>query len=152
MACGLTVEGVSRGRATHAVQVEVLPALSLELTALDDPIPAGRDTVYEIRVYNGGQAAARGLRLVVQVPDCLAAVHAEGPTAWQVRGQQVYFEPLAEMRGNRDAVYRVRVRGMKPGEGRLHAELHAAGLTKPLAQELTSHVQALPSAAARGTP
>ncbi len=148
MAMHLTVEGVSRGRATHAVQVELTPALSLELTAMDDPIAVGQDTVYEARVYNSGQAAARGVRLVVQVPDNLLPVHAEGPSAWQVRGQQVFFEPLAEMRGRVDAVYRVRVRGAKPGEGRLRAEVHTGGLARPLAQELTGHVQGLPRAAA----
>jgi uncharacterized repeat protein (TIGR01451 family) len=146
MALNLSIDGTPRGRATHAVQVEATPALSLELTALDDPIPAGRDAVYEVRVYNGGQAAARGVRLVVQAPENLAPVNAEGPTPWQVRGQQVFFEPLAELRGRVDAVYRVRVRGMAPGEGHLRAELHAAGLSRPLVQELTGHVQGVAAA------
>lgn len=143
MAANLQVEGATPTRATHALQVEATPALAMELTAQEDPIGVGRDTVYEVRVYNAGSAAASGLRLVMRVPEPLAAVSAEGPTSWQIRGQQVYFEPLAEMRERRDAIYRVRVRGMKAGEGRFQVELHANGLARPLEQGRTSHVQAV---------
>ena len=76
-----------------------------------------------------------------KLPDNHTPVHGEGPAAWQVRGQQVYFEPLAELRGRAEAVYRVRVRGAKPGQGRFRVEAHAAGLARPMQQELTSHVR-----------
>jgi uncharacterized repeat protein (TIGR01451 family) len=129
-------------RATHAVQVEAAPSLTLDLTAGDDPVLAGRDSTYEARIYNAGPAAARGVQLVVHVPEHLLPVRAEGPTPWQVRGQQVLFQPLAEMRGRVDAVYKVTVRGVRPGQGRFRADVHAGGLARPLEQELTSRVVA----------
>lgn len=128
-------------RSTFALRIESPPTLALEVTARDDPISVGRVTTYEVRVYNSGQAGARGVRLVLQLPDHLTAVQANGPTLGQIRGQQVFFEPMAEMRARVDAIYRVQVRGVRAGEGRFAAALHAAGMARPLEQELTSHVQ-----------
>lgn len=148
MAAHLEVEGISPVRATHALQIETVPSLSLELTALDDPVAVGQDTTYEVRVYNAGPGRARGVRLTFHVPGELFPVNAEGPTASQIRGQQVFFEPLDSMAGRVDAIYRVRVRGNRPGQGRLRAELHAAGLARPMNQELTAHVRTASSPAA----
>jgi uncharacterized repeat protein (TIGR01451 family) len=142
LASSVQVEGMVPARATHAVQIEAMPAVTLEITPMDDPVGAGRDTTYELRVYNAGPGSARGLRVVAHVPDVMVPVSGDGPTRWQIRGQEVYFEPLPEMRGRVDAVYRVRVRGSRPGQGPFRVQVHAAGLAKPVAQELTGHVQA----------
>jgi uncharacterized repeat protein (TIGR01451 family) len=132
--------GATPVRATHAVRIEAIPSLSVELTALDDRLNVGQETTYEVRVYNAGPGSARGLRLVANLPPNLLPVRAEGPTAWRITTQQVFFEPLAELRGRFDAVYRLRVRGQQAGQGRLRAEIHAISLTRPLQQELSAQV------------
>ncbi|MFO0876305.1 MAG: hypothetical protein U0840_02945 [Gemmataceae bacterium] len=149
LAGSLEVDGMAPMRATHALQLEAIPNLALELTALDDPLPVGRETVYEARVFNGGPAPARDVRVVIQVPASLVPTHAEGPTPWQIRGQQVVFEPLSEMRQGVDAIYRVRVRADRPGQGRFRAEANAPGLSRPLVQELSSRVPPTGTPAAR---
>lgn len=141
LASSLQVEGMAGVRATHAVQIDAPPSVTLEVTPMDDPVSVGRDTTYELRVYNAGPGSARGLRVVAHLPDVLVPASGDGPTRWQIRGQDLYFEPLAELRGRADAVYRIQVRGGRPGQGAFRAEVHAAGLPRPVTQELTSHVQ-----------
>ncbi len=143
VASHVVVEGRTPVRAIQAIQVEATPSLTLEVTPMDDPIGTGRDTVYEMRVYNAGPGVARGTRLMITVPEVLTPVSCEGPTAWQIRGQQVYFEPLPELHGRMDAMFKLRVRGAHPGQGPFRVEVHAAGVTPALKQELTSHVHAL---------
>jgi uncharacterized repeat protein (TIGR01451 family) len=40
---------------------------------LDDPVEVGRETVYEIRVVNRGNAACINVQIVATVPDAHAA-------------------------------------------------------------------------------
>jgi uncharacterized repeat protein (TIGR01451 family) len=144
LASSVQGEGTTTLRATHAVQIEATPLVTLELTPMDDPVTVGGDTTYELRVYNAGPGSARGLRVAVHAPEALLPVSGDGPTRWQIRGQDVYFEPLTELRGKSDATYRLRMRGVRPGQGPFRAEVHAAGLPRPVAQELTSHVKPSP--------
>lgn len=137
-------EGINEGRTVSAVHVEAVTTLAVELIAHDDPLAYGTEGTYDVRVYNAGATAAQAVALTVDLPDHLLLSHAEGPTRWRAEGQRVRFEPLAGMRPRVDAIYRLRVRGIRGGEGRFRAEVRAAGVTAPVQQELTSHVRGGP--------
>jgi uncharacterized repeat protein (TIGR01451 family) len=141
-------DGMAEARLTQALHVEVAPTLALEATVLDDPLPVGGETTLEIRTWNQGPAEGTNLRLMVQVPETLVILRAEGPSNGQVRGQLVAFDPLPRLAARADAVYRVRVRGLRPGGGRFRVELQAASLANPLSQEVTSNVRGAPAASA----
>jgi uncharacterized repeat protein (TIGR01451 family) len=134
-------DGMAEARATGAVHLEGVPALSLEVVAQDDPIDPGAETVYEMRVLNQGNGPSADVRLVAWLPDGLIPVRPDGPTPAQVRQQQVVFEPLPQVRPHDDVVYRIRVRGRQPGEGRFRVELTTASLPRPVREEVSTHVR-----------
>jgi uncharacterized repeat protein (TIGR01451 family) len=135
--------GQTEARATAAVHVEAVPTLTLELTARDETVPVGGESVYEVRVVNQGQTPASGLILIAALPTGLRAIQAEGPAHWHALGQQVSFEPLARLGPRADAVYRIRVRGDRPGAGTFRAQLSAAALPHPVLGERAARVVAV---------
>ena len=122
---------ITEARATHAVRIDSVPTSSLTLKTQDDRLAINGETVCEVRLFNQGPNNLRDARLVVQLPEGLDLVIAEGPSRWQLRGKQVVFEPMAELRPRVDAIYRLRVRAVKGNDLTIQAELHAAGMEKP---------------------
>jgi uncharacterized repeat protein (TIGR01451 family) len=135
--------GQAEARATTAVHLEAVPALTLELSARDEAVPVGGESVYEVRVVNQGDTPASGVVLLAALPDGLRATQAEGPARWHAQGQQVAFEPLGQLGPRADAVYRIRVRGEHPGAGSFRARLSAAALPQPVLQERAARVVAV---------
>jgi uncharacterized repeat protein (TIGR01451 family) len=140
LAAAVQAENVAEVRTTRAIHIAAAPALTLEMMAHDNPLAAGAETTYEVRIYNAGPAPAGEVRLRLILPDNLLAVQASAPTRWQIQGQQVLFDPVEQMRGRVAAVYRLRVRAVRAGMGRCRAELTADGMTKPIQQELAARV------------
>jgi uncharacterized repeat protein (TIGR01451 family) len=136
-----TAERVAGATATHAVHVEGVPALALEVLAPDAALAVGGETTYELRVLNKGSAPGENVRLVAWLPEGLAAVQVEGPVPGAAQGQQVVFLPLAQLPPRVDAVYRIRVRGRAPAAGRFRVELRADSLPRPVREELSTLVR-----------
>jgi len=112
---------------------------------LADPEPAlevGGETTYEIHVLNRGAAPTRDVLVQAVVPDEMTLLKADGPAgqAARVQGQQVAFGPLASLDGQDFAVYRVRVKATKPGDGRFTASLQCGTMARPLSQEVSTRV------------
>jgi uncharacterized repeat protein (TIGR01451 family) len=111
------------------------PELLLEVADLNDPLPVGAETTYEIRILNPGSAALTGLRVTATLPAGLALRDADGPTAYRSEGPRVVFEPLPQLDARADLLYRVRVRGREAGEWRFAVELKCDQLAAPLCKE-----------------
>ena len=125
-----------RRGATHAVRIDAAPTVSLTLKTQDDRLAVDGETICEIApVQPGAERHARRPARRSRCPRSLEVVGIEGPTRWQVRGQLVVFEPMAELRPRVDAIYRIRVRGVSApddgdpgrGPGRRHGEGPLAG-------------------------
>jgi hypothetical protein len=142
-------EQMAPAPATTAVRLDGVADLALELRAHDDPIDVGAETTFELCVLNQGSSPSAGVRLVAWVPDGLVPTQADGPTPVRIDRQQVVFEPLPQLAARADAVYRIRVRGGRPGEGRFRVEMTAASLRRPVLEEVGTHVR--PGAAGGGT-
>jgi uncharacterized repeat protein (TIGR01451 family) len=137
-------EGLREVRVVRAVHVESPPTLNVDINVPDEQLGHGAVANYEVRIRNGGQTLASGVRLRMILPDSLLAVEASAPTQWHIQGQQVLFEPIDQMNPRVAAVYRIRVRGVTPGAGRFRVEVTADGLNKPVEQERTCRVQGPP--------
>lgn len=127
-------------KAGQAVQVEGVPALMLEVVDLDDPVEVGAETVYEIRVVNQGNAPCRNVRIVATVPEGLNAISGEGPTPYRLQGQQVAFDPVPKLAGRADAVFKVKVKGVKSGDWRFNVNLTCDQLGRPVYEEESTRV------------
>jgi hypothetical protein len=142
-------DGNAEVQATHTTRIDVAPVLAVEALTEDDPV-VGRETTCEVRIINQSATPASAVELVVQLPDNLEVVDLGGPTQGQTLGQQVRFGRMAQLQGRAVAVYRLRLRGQKPGPGRARIEVQAAGLEQPVQRELTCQVKGGPAGGGPG--
>jgi len=141
MYTALSADNVPETRVANVVHLEGAAALSLEVRAREDRLAVGEETVYEMHVFNQGDAPCAGVRLTAALPDEVTPLDAQGPMAGQVQQQQVQFPSLAQLPPRGDAVYRIRVRGQRPGKGYVRAEL-TAEREKPVQSDLSIQVNA----------
>jgi uncharacterized repeat protein (TIGR01451 family) len=127
-------------RADGTFTVEGIAALALELVDLEDPIEVGADLTYEVRIVNQGSCPCTNIQIVAQVPEGLVAKEGTGPTAYKADGVEVVFEPLAKLATKADAVYRIKVKGMQPGDYRFRVQMTCDQLRQPVMKEESSRV------------
>jgi uncharacterized repeat protein (TIGR01451 family) len=129
-----------QAQAEARIRLEGVPALTVEVVDLDDPIEVGGETTYEIRVVNQGSCPCTGLRIQGTASDGLSVVSASGPAPNRVTGQQVVYEPFAKLATKADLLYRVRVKGTQPGDARFTVQLTCDQLRKPVSKEECTQV------------
>ena len=119
-----------------------MSALQVELVDLDDPVEVGADTAYEIRVSNTGSKTETNLQLTCVLPEKMEFRGAKGAgdCRFKVEGREVRFEPLNRLAPRADAIYRVNVRGVAPGDVRFRALIRADGLNEPVLREESTKV------------
>jgi uncharacterized repeat protein (TIGR01451 family) len=135
-------DGAPEATAFQTVHVEGAPPLWLEVVRREEAIDLAAESVYEVRVLNQGTVAVPGVRLIASVSDGLLVTRAEGPTAALAQPKQIVFEPLPQLPGRSDAVYRFRVKGQAPGDWGLLVQVTADQLTKPLVRQVSTKVVA----------
>jgi uncharacterized repeat protein (TIGR01451 family) len=127
-------------KAEAAVHVEGIPALTLEVVDVEDPVEVGAEAVYEIRVFNQGTAFSTGLQLIATMPNGMVAKGAAGPGPFRVQGSQIIFEPVAKLAPRADLLFRVQAVGQQPGDMRFKVQLTSDQLTSPITEEESTHV------------
>lgn len=133
-------DGVPEIRAANVLHVEATAVLALEARAREERVAVGEETVYEMHVFNQGDAACSGVRLTVWLPDEVMPLAPEGPMPGKVQQQQVQFLPLSQLPPRGDAVYRIRVRGQRPGKAHVRVEL-ASDKERPVQSEISIQVK-----------
>jgi uncharacterized repeat protein (TIGR01451 family) len=124
------------------VVVEGIAAVLFQVAGTRNPIEVGGQTTYEIRVVNQGSKAAGNVRVQVLLPPELKALTAEGPTRFTLDNSQVVFEGLPQLPPKTDALYRVRVQGLRPGDLRVRCQLLTDDLQTPVTKEESTQVYA----------
>lgn len=119
---GTAAKGVE-AESEQPVVIEGIAAILFEVRDVVDPIEVNGETVYEISVLNQGSKAATNVRVHVLLPPEMQPVAAEGPAQHVMEGRQVAFEPLARLAPKADTLYRVRVRGIQPGDLRVRVQV-----------------------------
>jgi uncharacterized repeat protein (TIGR01451 family) len=109
-----------------------------------DPLAVGKDGTYDLRITNNGTSADTNVVVTITLPPELTAVPAgivgPGGIRAQRDGQQVRFEPLAEIRPGEPVSFRVVARGVTPGAARVTAEIASSGLAQTVAAEAETRV------------
>lgn len=134
-----------RGAAAEREQpvlIEGLAAIHFQAADTIDPVEVNGETTYEIRVVNQGSKAASNVRLSVQLPAELKPLAADGPSRYAIEGNQVVFEQLARLAPKADAVYRVRVQALRPGDLRTRIQLTTDDMQTPVVKEESTRVYA----------
>jgi len=126
----------------QAVLVEGIAAILFEVVDVDDPIEVGGETTYEIRVLNQGSKAATNVQIGVLLPSEMQPVAAEGPpgTRHAVEGNSVRFDGLSRLAPKADTTYRIRARGLRPGDLRIRVQLTTDEIRTPVTKEESTRV------------
>jgi uncharacterized repeat protein (TIGR01451 family) len=124
------------------VLVEGLAELFFQVVDAADPIEVNSETEYEIRVINQGSKTDTNVRVIAQLPVDLEPIGGDGPTRVRVDGQNVIFEPLARLAPKGSAVYKVRVRGVRPGDHRVRVQVVSDEVRTPVNKEESTRVYA----------
>ena len=140
----LRVEGrAASGLADEArqtVSVQGLVAIRFEVVDVQDPIEVGGETTYEIRVVNQGTKAATNVQVAAVLPPGLKPITGDGPSRFDVKGNQVVFEPLRKLAPKADTTYHVKVQGVQAGDQRIRVQIVTDEVTTPITKEESTQV------------
>jgi uncharacterized repeat protein (TIGR01451 family) len=125
----------ARGLKTDAdllSRVEGLSAILLEVVDTEDPIEVGGDTAYEIRITNTGSKTETEIKLVCTIPDKMEFKNAQGPCKCHEEGRVIVFDSLPKLAPRADAIFRVNVKALQPGDVRFKAQITSTNLVEPV--------------------
>jgi len=120
-----TVTGECADRATSTCRITItgIPAILLEVVDLEDPIPVGRNVVYEIVATNQGSAPATNVRIVATLEESQEYVSSTGVTQARVSGKRIEFNPVPVIAPGAKAVWEVTVKAVEPDDVRFTVEM-----------------------------
>ncbi|MFO0845041.1 MAG: hypothetical protein U0797_22065 [Gemmataceae bacterium] len=121
-----------RAESKLQTRVEGLAALLVEMVDTEDPIEAGADTAYEVRITNTGSKTEENIKLVATVPDKMQFKNAQGPVRYQEQGKTIVFEPIPALAPRADAIFRINVKALEAGTERFKIHVTSANLTDPV--------------------
>jgi uncharacterized repeat protein (TIGR01451 family) len=119
-------------------------ALTMDIAALHEPVTAGKELTYVIRVANNTSAVQRQVTVTAIVPNGMipAPLGTAGPglTQYVIERQNVNFNPVLAVQPGETLTYRVRVRTKSAGKFPFRAEITSQNVTQPIEQEVTTEV------------
>jgi len=125
---------------TMRTTVTGIPALSLEVVDVEDPVRTGSRATYVIRVENQGSATATNIRIACLLENNVQYVSSAGATAGSQEGQTVRFFPLGSLAPKAQAAWRVVVEAVTPGDVRFKAIMNADQLSRPVEETESTHI------------
>jgi uncharacterized repeat protein (TIGR01451 family) len=137
-----TAERGATAEAEQPVVIEGIAAIHFQVADLVDPVEVGGETTYEVRVVNQGSKASSNVRLALLFPPEMRPTAAEGPTRHTIEGNRVLFEGLARLAPKAETTYRVRARGLQPGDLRVQVQLLTDEMRSPVSKEESTRVYA----------
>lgn len=120
-----------------------IPAILLEVIDIEDPDEVGTTEEYVITVTNQGSAVGTGIRIVCTLEPNQEYVSSTGATTGRGDGNRVVFEPLASLAPKAQAVWRVTVRNVRPGDVRFAVTMTSDQLTRPVQETEATNVYEL---------
>ena len=117
---------------TMKTSVTGIPALSLEVVDVEDPVRTGTRATYVIRVENQGSATATNIRIACLLENNVQYISSAGATAGSQEGQTVRFFPLGSLAPQAQAAWRVVVEAVRSGDVRFKTIMNADQLSRPV--------------------
>lgn len=123
-----------------AIDISGVPAILLECVDSPDPIEVGGQTTYEIIVTNQGTAQGTNIVIEATLPAEQEYVSGAGPTAGTVTGKNIRFAPLPSLAPKARAVYKLMVRGLRPGDVRFRVSMKSDQTETPVEETESTHI------------
>ncbi len=144
----VTAEGGGRSDSEACLEIVSAPAaLDVQVSDLRDFVAVGKELTYEILVRNVGATSDNMVSVVAtasqqMTPLPIGTGVAGGLVRFNIDGQSVRFEPVAEVRAGETLRFRVVVRANLVGDARLRVEVRSARAAAPIVQEESTSIVA----------
>jgi uncharacterized repeat protein (TIGR01451 family) len=122
-------------RCDTTVKSEGVPALRFDVVGLEGLVEVGKEAVYEIKVTNPGTGACTNVQLEAELADGTTAAGAAGPTTGRTTGQKIVFDPIPVLAVKGEAIYKVRIKGVAPGDMRFRVKVGCDQVKTPSVKE-----------------
>jgi uncharacterized repeat protein (TIGR01451 family) len=119
------------------VLVEAVADLKLFVTDPKGVLPVGETALYEIRVQNRGQTAARGVNVAAMFSEGIDPSHVEGGQH-EIRDGRVAFRPIDSLPAGAEVVLKIYAKASSAGTHIFRAEVTCSDLDIKLAAEETT--------------
>jgi uncharacterized repeat protein (TIGR01451 family) len=122
------------------IEIRGVPAYSLEISKIGDPVAVGGKVTYRINVTNTGSLPGNQVEITAILPRELQVAGTDGPTRARIDGNRVIFPALDALQPKQTASYAIDAMALRPGDVRFRVELRAASLSEPVAKEESTNV------------
>jgi uncharacterized repeat protein (TIGR01451 family) len=129
-----------------AIEIQGIPALTMEVRDAFDPIEVGKRSNYTIRVINTGSLTSNQIELTAQIPSEFRPLKLNGPIQGRIDGQRAIFPAVENLKPGRELLFTIEVEAISPGDARIRAELKSLSLPAPIRMEESTRVQPRPGA------
>jgi len=134
------------------LQILGVPALTMQITKLGDPVPVGGKVTYKISVSNTGTLPAAQVEFVAQLPPQLKVTNTDGPTIARISGNQASFPAIEALQAKQTIMYTIEGQALQPGDVRFHVELRSAALRTFVVKEESTTIFAPGNGNGNSTP
>jgi uncharacterized repeat protein (TIGR01451 family) len=141
-----------RAESELMTRVEGLAALLVEMVDTEDPIEAGGDTAYEVRITNTGSKTETDIKLIATVPEKMQFKNCQGPVRYREEGKTIVFEPIEKLAPRADAIFRINVKALEAGTVRFKIQVTSTNLTDPVIKMEATRIYADAPEPATGSP
>ena len=141
----VTAEPNLQEQAEAVLEIRGLPAFSLEVTKLGDPVLVGGKVVYKIVVTNTGSLPANQIQITANVPKEMTVGTTDGPSKARIEGNRVIYPPVDGLQSRQAFTYTIEAAAQQPGDVRFQAELRATGLTEPVSKQESTNIYPPPN-------
>jgi Domain of unknown function DUF11 len=118
--------------------VDGMASPEIEIIPQNNPVAIGVETAYEIHIRNDGTKAAENVSVGCELPEAVEILRAEGASTGTLSTTEkglLAFHPIPRIEPGKTAIYRVYVRGNKPGNHRFRVHLTADSIKEPLVSD-----------------
>jgi len=141
----VTAEPNLQEQAEAVLEIRGLPAFSLEVTKLGDPVLVGGKVVYKIVVTNTGSLPGNQIQITANVPKEMTVGTTDGPSNARIEGNRVIYPPVDGLQSRQAFTYTIEAAAQQPGDVRFQAELRATGLTEPVSKQESTNIYPPPN-------
>lgn len=131
-----------RAESELVTRVEGVAALLVELVDTEDPVEAGGETSYEVRITNTGSKTETDIKLVATVPDGMQFKNCQGPVRYREEGKTIVFETLDKLAPRADAIFRINCKAVDVGTMRFKIQVNSANLTEGVVKQESTRIYA----------
>jgi Domain of unknown function DUF11 len=128
----------ARSDAKLETVVDGMASPEIEIVPQNNPVAIGVETAYEIHIRNDGTKAAENVSIGCELPEAVEILRAEGASTGSLSTTEkgvLAFRPISRIEPGKTAIYRVYVRGKKPGNHRFRVHLVADSIKEPLVSD-----------------